>query len=38
VQWALNYFTRNRRARLILGTAYQAHTPALPTPQEATRR
>jgi NADH dehydrogenase len=37
VQWALNYFTRNRRARLILGTAYQAHTPALPTPQEATR-
>jgi NADH dehydrogenase len=37
VQWAWNYFTRNRRARLILGTAHQAHTPASPAPQEATR-
>lgn len=25
VQWAWNYFTRNRRARLILGTAPQPH-------------
>jgi NADH dehydrogenase len=37
VQWAWNYFTRNRRARLILGTAHPANTPAPPAPQEATR-
>ena len=38
VQWAWNYFTRNRRARLILGTAHPANTPTPPAPQEATRR
>jgi NADH dehydrogenase len=37
VQWAWNYFTRNRRARLILDTSYQSHTSAPLTPQEATR-